>query len=96
MGDELNTSGYCQTAFMSWCFYFILYISVHKYPVTELPNTINALFNFLKQNVNTILITAINIVRQSVIVSLPIAKQTERIIATEATLTASRKAENSR
>ena len=38
---------------------------------------------------------AIKIVRQSVIESLPMAKQTEIIIATEATFTASKKAENS-
>ena len=37
---------------------------------------------------------AIKIVRQSVIESLPIAKQTEIIMATEATFTASRNAEN--
>jgi len=38
--------------------------------------------------------TAIVIVRQSVMVSLPIEKQTETIIATEATFTVSRNAEN--
>lgn len=38
--------------------------------------------------------TAIDIVRQSVMVSLPIVKQTEIIIATEATFTASKNAEN--
>ena len=38
---------------------------------------------------------AIVIVRQSVMVSLPIEKQTETIIATDATFTASRNAENS-
>ncbi|MNL74971.1 hypothetical protein D3C87_2006920 [compost metagenome] len=36
----------------------------------------------------------IAIVRQSVIVSFPIAKQTEIMMATEATLTASKKIEN--
>ena len=37
---------------------------------------------------------AIETVRQSVMVSFPIAKQTEMMIATEATFTASRKVEN--
>jgi len=41
-----------------------------------------------------ILKIAMEIVRQSVIVSFPIEKQTETIMAIEATFTASRKAEN--
>ena len=60
----------------------------------EPPKTINAMFIFLYLKVKAILKTAIKIVRQSVIESLPMAKQTEIIIATEAMFTASKKAEN--
>ena len=54
----------------------------------------NALFIFLYLNVINILMMAIKTVLQSIIVSFPIATQIETIIAIEATLTASKKVEN--
>ena len=59
------------------------------------PTTTKALFSFFYLKEMETLKTAIKIVRQSVIVSLHIAKQTLTIIATDATFTASKKAENS-
>lgn len=53
----------------------------------------NALLIFWYLKTTQALINAIVIVRQSVMASLPIVKQTEAMIATEATLTASRKAD---
>ena len=55
---------------------------------------INAEFIFRKTKDKNILATAIAMVRQSVITSFPMVKQTETISATEAMLTASKKAEN--
>ena len=62
--------------------------------MTEPPKTMKELFIFLYLKVIAILKTAIKIVRQSVTESLPIEKQTEIIMVTEAIFTASRKAEN--
>ena len=56
--------------------------------------TTKALFNFLNLKSRAILKTAITMVFQSVIVSFPIAIQTEIIMATDATLTASKNDEN--
>ena len=69
--------------------------SINKYPTNAPPKTTQALFTLLKPNVTTILKAAIKMVRQSVIVSLAIEKQMEAMMATDATLTASKKAENS-
>ncbi len=54
------------------------------------PNTINALFIFLKTKTATKLAMAITMVRQSVSVSFVISMQTAMINATAATLTASK------
>lgn len=61
----------------------------------EPPSATNAEFNFLYPKAMAILITAIKIVRQSVMVSFPISKQMAMIMATDARFTASKNAENS-
>src|SRR5690606_21308836 len=57
------------------------------------PKTMYALFVLYLKTI-IVLISAMVIVRQSVIVSLLITKHTDAIIATDATLTASKKADN--
>ena len=68
--------------------------NVSRYPVTEPPKTMKALLIFLWPSNNKMLETAIVIVRQSVMVSLPMEKHTETMMATDATFTASKKVEN--
>lgn len=70
------------------------YISANRYPSNDPPRTIKALLIFLNPNIKIILSNAIEMVRQSVMVSFPIVKQTAIIIATDATFTASKKVEN--
>ena len=64
------------------------------YPRNALPITRKTVLILRKPNVTTRLDNAMRIVRQSKMVSLPKLMQTVRMIATEAILTPSRKAEN--